>query len=158
METLQSWAVCAVICILAAAVIQLFFPDIEKDKSVRVLVSAFMLSALLSPLIGDGVRLELPELESGNAAHQLDQISDQINRSLEEQAVRRLEKICLQVLEEAGVRDAEITVNTDILDDGHIQIEEIVLTTSQTTDWGGIAQQIEEKTGCPVRVKSEVDV
>ena len=118
METIQSWAVTVVICILVAAVIQLFFPNMEKDKSIRVLVSAFMLSALLSPFLsGAGVDLKLPEADAANAQEQLQEISGQINRSLETQAKRRLE----------------------------------------AADWEGIAEKLEEKTGCPVRVEYEVN-
>ncbi len=158
METIQSWAVTVVICILVAAVIQLFFPNMEKDKSIRVLVSAFMLSALLSPFLsGAGVDLKLPETDAANAQEQLEEISGQINRSLETQAKRRLEEAAGEVLAQSGITDAEITVETDILEAGHIQIEEIVLISSRSADWEGIEEELEEKTGCPVRVEYEVN-
>lgn len=158
MEAFRSWGICVTVCILAAAVIRLLFPNVEKEKSVRVLISTFLLCAVLSPFIsGDGPAMELPELDVDSAAEQLDQINAQINRSLESQAQSRLIDLTAQVLAEAGVTDAEIEVKTDILDDGHIQIDEIVIISSASVNWGAISDQVTEATGCPVRINTEVN-
>lgn len=157
MDAIRSWGICVVVCVLAAAVIQLFFPNIEKDKSVRILISIFLLSAVLSPFIsGRGAEIELPELQADSASEQLEQMNARINQSLESQAQTRLEEAALEVLAEFEVTDADIQVSTDILDDGHIQIDEIIISSSSPADWTEISERVEEATGCPVRINTEV--
>lgn len=158
MEAIQSWGICIVVCVLAAAVVQLLFPNMEKEKSVRVLISVFLLSAVLSPFLsGSGLKLDLPELDQASVAEQLEEINRRVDRSIEEQARARLEAAAAEILSEYQITVADITVETDILDDGHIQIDEIIISSSEAANWDEISDRVAESTGCPVRINTEVN-
>lgn len=155
MEAVRSWAVCVVVCVVAAAVVQLFFPNLEKEKSVRIVVSVFLITAVLSPFLsGNGIRLDLPELASGSAQAELERISGKIDQTVATQMQQRLKQTVQGLLDDLGVPVRDIQVNTDILADGYIQIDEIILTPQGEGDWEKVSSYIEEKTGCPVRVQT----
>ena len=155
MEAIRSWAVCVVVCILAAAVIQLLFPNLEKEKSVRIAICVFLITAVLSPFLsGRGMRVEAPELSSAGSQAEIERIADKINQAVAEQAQERLKKEAEEILADLGIQAREIQVNTDILKDGYIQIDEIVMVPQGDGDWQTAASRIEEKTGCPVRLQT----
>lgn len=158
MEAIQSWGICIVVCVLAAAVLQMLFPNFKKERSVRVLTGVFLLCAVLSPfLAGDGVKVALPEFDEASVEEQLEEMEQRVNRSLELQAQERLQTLVEEILSGYQITDAEITVKTDILDDGHIQIDEITIASSADADWQEISDRVTKQTGCPVQIRTEVN-
>lgn len=158
MEAIQSWGICIVVCVLAAAVIQMLFPNLKKERSVRVLTGVFLLCAVLSPfLTGSGVEVALPEFDEASVEEQLEEMKQRVNRSLESQARERIQTIVEDILIDYQITDAEITVETDILDDGHIQIDEITIASPASGNWQEISDRVTQQTGCPVRIRTEVN-
>lgn len=153
MEAIRSWGICVIVCVLTAAVMQLLFPNVRKERSVRLLIGVFLVCAVLSPFLsGDGLKFEIPELSAAEAEEELEQMNLRINQTLESQAQSKVDAVVRSILDEYQVEDVDVEVQTDILNDGHIQIGEIVISSSEKKNWNEISERITKETGCPVTV------
>lgn len=57
METLQSWALCITFSAVGALLVHALVPKGATEKAIRVMISLFLLSAILSPFLsGKGLR------------------------------------------------------------------------------------------------------
>ena len=51
METLQSWALCITFSAVGALLVHALVPKGATEKAIRVMISLFLLSAILSPFL-----------------------------------------------------------------------------------------------------------
>lgn len=158
METIKAWAVCLVICTIAGVIVHTLSPKDSNHKAVQTMICVFLLCALLSPFFtGKGVRLNLPELDTGNVSERLQTIENNMNILLERQAKQRIEQAVTAALQAEAVDSGQIDVDTDILEDGRILINEIRLTVPAefAAKKGALQAYITQQTGCPVTVVTE---
>ena len=67
METLQSWALCITFSAVGALLVHALVPKGATEKAIRVMISLFLLSAILSPFLsGKGITLTLPDQGTGD--------------------------------------------------------------------------------------------
>ena len=147
METLQSWALCITFSAVGALLVHALVPKGATEKAIRVMISLFLLSAILSPFLsGKGITLTLPDQEK-------------INLTLVQQARQKIEEAAKLSLAEIGVTEAEIQVDMDIAEDSIISITElkVFLSDVQAGRERLIQEALEKKLGCPVTVELEGD-
>lgn len=160
MEALQSWALCITFSAVGALLVHALAPKGATEKAMRVMISLFLLSAILSPLLsGNGITLTLPDQGTGNLEAQVEAAQQKVNLALAQQARQEIEEAAQLALAEIGVTQVEIQVDMDIADDSIISITElkIFVSDSQAGREGLIQEALEQKLGCPVTVKLEGD-
>ena len=150
METLQSWALCITFSAVGALLVHALVPKGATEKAIRVMISLFLLSAILSPFLsGKGITLTL----------QVEAAQEKINLTLVQQARQKIEEAAKLSLAEIGVTEAEIQVDMDIAEDSIISITElkVFLSDVQAGRERLIQEALEKKLGCPVTVELEGD-
>lgn len=155
METLQSWALCITFSAVGALLVHALVPKGATEKAIRVMISLFLLSAILSPFLsGKGITLTLPDQGTGDLEAQ-----EKINLTLVQQARQKIEEAAKLSLAEIGVTEAEIQVDMDIAEDSIISITElkVFLSDVQAGRERLIQEALEKKLGCPVTVELEGD-
>ena len=155
METLQSWALCITFSAVGALLVHALVPKGATEKAIRVMISLFLLSAILSPFLsGKGITLTLPDQGTGDLEAQVE-----INLTLVQQARQKIEEAAKLSLAEIGVTEAEIQVDMDIAEDSIISITElkVFLSDVQAGRERLIQEALEKKLGCPVTVELEGD-
>ena len=93
METLQSWALCITFSAVGALLVHALVPKGATEKAIRVMISLFLLSAILSPFLsGKGITLTLPDQGTGDLEAQVEAAQEKINLTLVQQRARKLKK------------------------------------------------------------------
>ena len=157
METLQSWALCITFSAVGALLVHALVPKGATEKAIRVMISLFLLSAILSPFLsGKGITLTLPDQGTGDL---VEAAQEKINLTLVQQARQKIEEAAKLSLAEIGVTEAEIQVDMDIAEDSIISITElkVFLSDVQAGRERLIQEALEKKLGCPVTVELEGD-
>ena len=160
METLQSWALCITFSAFGALLVHALVPKGATEKAIRVMISLFLLSAILSPFLsGKGITLTLPDQGTGDLEAQVEAAQEKINLTLVQQARQKIEEAAKLSLAEIGVTEAEIQVDMDIAEDSIISITElkVFLSDVQAGRERLIQEALEKKLGCPVTVELEGD-
>ena len=160
METLQSWALCITFSAVGALLVHALVPKGATEKAIRVMISLFLLSAILSPFLsGKGITLTLPDQCTGDLESQVEAAQEKINLTLVQQARQKIEEAAKLSLAEIGVTEAEIQVDMDIAEDSIISITElkVFLSDVQAGRERLIQEALEKKLGCPVTVELEGD-
>ena len=160
METLQSWALCITFSAGGALLVHALVPKGATEKAIRVMISLFLLSAILSPFLsGKGITLTLPDQGTGDLEAQVEAAQEKINLTLVQQARQKIEEAAKLSLAEIGVTEAEIQVDMDIAEDSIISITElkVFLSDVQAGRERLIQEALEKKLGCPVTVELEGD-
>ena len=160
METLQSWALCITFSAVSALLVHALVPKGATEKAIRVMISLFLLSAILSPFLsGKGITLTLPDQGTGDLEAQVEAAQEKINLTLVQQARQKIEEAAKLSLAEIGVTEAEIQVDMDIAEDSIISITElkVFLSDVQAGRERLIQEALEKKLGCPVTVELEGD-
>ena len=159
METLQSWALCITFSAVGALLVHALVPKGATEKAIRVMISLFLLSAILSPFLsGKGITLTLPDQGTGDLEAQVEAAQEKINLTLVQQARQKIEEAAKLSLAEIGVTE-EIQVDMDIAEDSIISITElkVFLSDVQAGRERLIQEALEKKLGCPVTVELEGD-
>ena len=133
-------------------------PKGATEKAIRVMISLFLLSAILSPFLsGIGITLTLPDQGTGDLEAQVEAAQEKINLTLVQQARQKIEEAAKLSLAEIGVTEAEIHVDMDIAEDSIISITElkVFLADVQAGRERLIQEALEKKLGCPEPVELE---
>jgi len=151
MEVLRTWALTVALAALAGGIVRLLAPKGAVEKSVRVVVAVFLLSAFLSPIVtrgGASLDWVLPQLQAPPANHALQrEMAQQMQRAIEIELRNRMR----HVLDSRGL-DGQIYLSTSILSDGSI---DIVLARVEIPHGGnttGLAAALRHETGFEVEI------
>jgi len=151
MEMLRTWALSVALAALAGGVVRLLAPKGAVEKSVRVVVAVFLLSAFLAPVVTrGGATLDwvFPQLQVPPANHALQhEMARQMQGAIEVELRNRMR----HVLDTRGL-DGQITLGTSILSDGSI---DIVLARVEIPPGGnttGLAAALRHETGFEVEI------
>jgi hypothetical protein len=122
LEALRSWAASLAVSALAGGILWLLSPKGSVQKALRAIIGVFLLCAFLAPLFSQekfALDWIAPAAGAASANPVLEQTLLEQQRQAVEQALRRQVS---DTLAAKGVLGAEISVRTDILEDGSIQI------------------------------------
>jgi len=154
METLRTWALTIALAALAGGIVRLLTPKGSVEKSVRVVVAVFLLSAFLSPMFqrnGEGLDWLFPEVPAVTQITPLQlEIARQMQSTVETELTNRMQR----VLDTRGL-DGQILLNTDILSDGSIEIVTARVTLAQGGGTRGLAAALAAEAGFEVEIVTE---
>ncbi|MDR1464775.1 MAG: hypothetical protein LBJ11_05685 [Oscillospiraceae bacterium] len=125
MDTIRSWATCVALSALAGGLVWLMAPKGSVQKAVRTVVAVFLLAAFLSPFFQkNGLALDFSAPEP-DGAPTIGALQDALHSQTDEAIAEKIR----EVLESQGVDmgRGQISVRTDILSDGSINIEAVTV-------------------------------
>lgn len=121
MDAVKQWAFGITISAIAASIILFFVPEGSTEKLVRTAVSLFLMCAILSPFVSNANpmkiinALELPEFESAPSAN------DEAEEHLQDEIKEKISDI----LNECGIKNADIRININIENGNEMKIESV---------------------------------
>lgn len=131
MNDVRLWAAAVCSAVLAASLLSYFSPGGSMDRAFRLVLSAFAVLSLISPLsslLQSDFSEEIRAFRSGEAEAAFAEFVDtQITDAL---AVN-LKGVVASELNQLGLASQKVDVKTDIGEDGRIVINKIVVTLPQ---------------------------
>ncbi len=147
------WAVSICICSVVVCIVEMLLSDTALEKTVRLVLGAFMLCAVMVPL--GSMAVEMGEWEETG------ELSTDIPESVAEQRREFLEqelaKLADKTLEEEQITAEAIRIRMDIDKDNCITMitAEVTVAPSQVRYMGKIRELLREKLGMECQVKRE---
>ena len=153
MEALRQWALCVTFSAVAGAVVYILSPKGATDKTVKTVVSLFLITAILSPFITQKrIYTDFSAFSAAGSAPAAGNLGDTVNRQLDDTFCAILTAQIQSVLREMGITDGQITVLTDIDGQGSIFIKQVTVRIPEKhADMNEkVKQKIKEATGLDI--------
>ncbi len=155
MDDIKKWALCVTLCAFAGAVVYILAPKGVLEKPMRTVVSLFIIAAIFSPFLnGEGIDLNLlSTIDSIDTQQKTDieeLIDEQVEKSVADVAKAEIEA----VLKENNIKDGQISIITDISDDGSIIIKEAGVTVGSKykSIQNDLSKDLKERLGLDIEV------
>lgn len=151
MNAVQQWATVVCLATLAGAVVELLIPPGKLEQTVRFVLGAFLLCALLNPLFSavGGIRLDLQQ-NNGWSSNQDTNFSQQVEEQTEKAMKQQLETLIRQTLEEENLSAGKIEIFMDTDAQGRILITRLTVHLTQEASAGKVKNVLEDKLGIPI--------
>lgn len=134
MSTIRDWATCLCFAALAAAIIQMILPGGSSEKIMKLVIGAFFLCCVVSPLLTQNHILTLnTNLKQTSGEISTQRLDDELDRELKQQIEQRLEIVIRQSLSSTGADINKILISMDTLEDNSISISTIDIVLNECT-------------------------
>ena len=123
MDKVKQWMITIIICSIVAVVVNILTPDSNVKKTMKIVVSTFLICAFVSPFISSekiSFKDDLPEFSLYYSSLSLD-ISETMISEAEHTAVEKISAI----LNENAIQYQEISVNAEVDDENAIYLESV---------------------------------
>lgn len=158
METVKVWAISVCVAVVIGSVISMITPAIGKQKIMRIVISAFILSAMIFPALSIIEKNDLLEDTLSNIKIQENSdsfyLNDEMLLKLEEASVSALYPILKLELSEVGITE-EFGINLKLSQQNEgIEIEEVNISISDLhmIKKDEIQNKLKKKTGLPIEI------
>lgn len=112
METLKSWAFSIAVAAVVATIAQMLIPKGNLEKMVKITLSAFMLSVMLSPIL---VKVDFAIKPDDSFETKMDnytkELENQMSEMIETQLSQQIETLISSQLGEIGVSPTHLAVS-----------------------------------------------
>lgn len=150
METVSQWASGICICCIVVCIVEMLISDTNLEKTVRFVLGAFMLCAVLFPTgellsgLNENFQTEFP-LET--------QITSELENQKEEYLKGEIEKLVRQTLSDNGVEVLNVTISMDIDESKSISMitAEAVISRKDAFDSQKASRLVRENLGIECR-------
>lgn len=134
MGGLKDWAICLCYAALAAAIIQMILPSGSSEKVMKLVISAFFLCCLVTPLfeIKDitAFNIGFDTTDSEISTRYLEEV---IESSIKQQVETRLKEVISHALSPTGANVEKISILMDTSEDNSISINTINIVLYEYT-------------------------
>ncbi|MFA9380840.1 MAG: hypothetical protein ACERKO_07245 [Acetanaerobacterium sp.] len=123
MTDIKVWAVSLCVAAIAGAIMHMLVPNTSLQKMMRLVIAAFFLSCLISPVL-----MRLPELEvtvSGDASDSLEQVQSGLLAAVDGQLDSHMKNQVEALLDEMGIDAENISFEYNTADKNRISISQI---------------------------------
>lgn len=151
MDAVKGWA--ATLCIVAVGctLLQFFAPKGGMGRIFRIMIAAFFLCCLVSPLLSIKNITQLP-LDLLPEDIESDLLQNKVNEQLERQVSVAVESIVNTALDNYHLKAEKIETKTDTSEDGSIYMKQIILYLDKQnlSKAATVKQVLEQRLGAPV--------
>ena len=152
MEGISQWAVSVSICAAVVCIVEMLLSDTALEKTVRFVLGAFLLGAVLLPL-GGVIQEGIQDIGWTEYTQQPDvtQTLNQQRKSYLEQALAGM--IVKGLREQKGISPAKVEVHTDIDEQNCISIitAEVMLTAAEAEQGAAVSRYVKQEWGIECR-------
>ena len=156
MEELRGWSIAVCFAAVGCAAMQWIIPKEKGGKIYHLLVTTFFICSMIAPLLTFTVDLSL-NMEWLPEASVSEELNDIVTEQLTRQVEGRVKEIAEECLSYRAVTAKEITVKTDISENGNIYIQQVVIYVDKQKVAGALAVRdvLEEQLGTTVSIRSD---
>lgn len=131
MDGVAKWATVIILCAVICLVIEMLLPSGKLEKSVRFVLSAFMICAIIFPFgeMAFGLQVELSRIEV--PSDEYEEFEDSIDDTSIGLAKISISNLISERLKEIDVSAEKIEVNMDSVDKDSISIIEAIIYVSK---------------------------
>lgn len=162
MEGLQQWALSICASVLIAGLFSVLVPKGSMEKLLRLVVAAFLVMALASPLIQKGSFSSIFSFEESaeNKLKETKTLEQSINEQMAAQMETTVKNQIAACLKKLGTENEKVRVSMDIAEDGRIQMNEIMILIpdSDRAKRQEVRQAVKSELGLNVTVLLESEV
>lgn len=149
MELLRNWAVTFCICSFAILVFKLLCPKGNMEKSMNIVLSLFMIIALISPF-ANGISKEDLGIDIQSNTNELN--SDTINEHSASALKTELRVLTNTALNNMGITDFELEIELEVKEDGTINVTKYNILVPTGTDSEKVKTAIQKEIGVAASV------
>ncbi len=152
MADIKVWAMSLCIAAIAGAVIHMLVPNSSLEKMMRLVIAAFFLSCMLSPVL-----LRIPDLEVTVTQDSQDALNDtreRLGKAVDDQMAAAMHLKVESLLQNKGIAAENISLEYNTVEKTRISISQIdlFLESEYTVQKGEIEDYISGQTGVATRV------
>lgn len=151
MNEIKQWAYGITVSAIVGAIILLVSPGGTLDKLVRTAVSLFLMCAILSPFLSDADPFKFTEgLKSP------DNFSNEYGKEeTNEYLQNSIEKNISDILEESGIKDADIRISINIDNNNEMSIESVEISANKIyeNNFENAERNLKNKLGIEVKIE-----
>ncbi len=150
MDSIRSWALGICVCSFSTALICFLMPKGQLEKPMRTVVSIFLLSVVISPLINlRSVQLEDFGISIEESEGEIGDRSQDIKDTALENYKTFLEETLTTLLKEQGQSGLDINVEAEFITDGSLNLKSIKIKPERQSaiDREKIIEIIQKETG-----------
>ena len=151
MEAVKGWAAALCVVAVGCTLLQFLAPKGGMGRIFRIMIAAFFICCLVSPLLSIKDLTQLP-LDMLPEEVQADMLQERINEQLERQVAAAVEEIVSTGLENYHLKAEKIETITDTSEDGSIYMKQIILYLDKQSlsQSATVKQVLEQRLGVPV--------
>lgn len=151
MEAVKSWAAALCVVAIGCTLVQYLAPKGGMGRIFRILIAAFFLCCLVSPLLSIKGLSSLP-LDMLPEEIQADMLQEKVNEQLERQIETAVEGIVQTALDNYHLEAEKIETITDTSEDGSIYMKQIILYLDKQSlsQAATVKQVLEQRLETPV--------
>ncbi|NLB36493.1 MAG: hypothetical protein GX824_04235 [Clostridiales bacterium] len=156
MDDIRKWALCVTLCTFVGVIIYILSPKGALDKTMKTIISLFIIAALLSPFInGEGISLEQLSTIDSIDTQKKTEIESLINEQVKQCVINAAREEIKAILKENNIDGGQILIITDINDAGSIIIKEaqVKIPSRYNADTHSLSVEISKKMGFEIKVQ-----
>lgn len=155
MEGIKGWAAALCVVAVGCTLIQYLAPKGGMGRIFRMMIAAFFLCCLVSPLLSLKGLDQLP-LDLLPEEVQADMLQEKVDEQLKKQVSAAVEGIVSTALDNYHLKAEKIETNTDTSEDGSIYMKQIILYLDKQSlsKAATVKQVLEQRLGAPVVLRT----
>ncbi len=131
MKQIDSWATLICMVSIVCTLLELLAPDGNMKKTMKTVISMFMLCSIIFPLIKIISTIDLSLDKFANSCNSLSETSKSYSKTCENYAEEKINKLVLKTLNENGVKAKKVETSMDINETSSISINKTVIFLSE---------------------------
>lgn len=154
MNAIREWTTIICLAALASAMVELLTPNGRMERMVRFVLGAFLICAVLTPLLGTASKLtfdlRLNQVEAAdNSAFQ-----KKLDAQVAAAVTGNLKELTQEILQKEGVEAQKIEIFMDTGQDGSILINKMTVQLDKKDENRQVStrKRLEEELGLPIEV------
>lgn len=155
MDAIKGWAAALCVVAVGCTLIQMLAPKDGMGRIFRILIGAFFLCCMVSPLLSLRKMTNL-DLNLLPAEIQSSLLEDKVKEQLDRQISAAVEKIVNQAMENYNLKAEKVETITDTSEDGSIYMKQIILYLDKQSmaQSAAVRQALEQRLGIPIDVEA----
>lgn len=155
MDAIKGWAAALCVVAVGCTLIQMLAPKDGMGRIFRILIGAFFLCCMVSPLLSlrhiTNLDLNLLPTEIQSTI-----LEEKVKEQLDRQISAAVEKIVNQAMENYNLKAEKVETMTDTSEDGSIYMKQIILYLDKQSmsKSAAVRQALEQRLGIPIDVEA----
>lgn len=158
MSAIKQWAFSLCAAMVAAGLVRMLLPKSSMEKLLRMVISVFFLSCLLSPAVlrDPALMVETEAAGREEMSARSERVTELAEKQLMDSARSALERLVREKLSQRGINAHEVTINiiAEEENDPRLESVELVLDSDDQEGHGDLCQELGRELGAPVTIRT----
>ncbi len=160
MEAVKVWGFSMCAAVVIGSIVTMILPSIEKQKIIKLVISAFVLAGVVSPLLNviNGIDISAQALEQNGTEDSQFQLDENTFQELENSVSQAIFPLIQQELEKMNI-DSDFGINTELAQeqDGiSVKCVNITISDLHMIEKDELELLLEDTLGLTISIESEI--